>query len=274
MQLVKQPSVGRKTRLQEELAQADLSQLSDAIIMELGIESVERLRGFSFEELVEALRADAQVTLKRGQVQPLKDFLSATGEAAQSPSLSSSVVLGDVLHGRRQQQPPLSHPIRASASLSEQGTASNGHADGHAPSFVLPPGVRTHATETLEVTIHLSAFDEAAPLSAAALQRKAADVRARLLALGHSGITLHAEIVTGKPFLPRCQDMPPEAFLPPATAAELFARGRRHILVLSYCWRSQGLPDPDGRTLAKIRGHLREVCQKAVQLWSFAGPPL
>ena len=111
----------------------------------------------------------------------------------------------------------------------------------------------TSHPNAVAVTFHLSTFDEAAPLTADGLRRKAEAVRERLAALGAEGV----DIVTGAPFLPRCQDMPPEAFLPPERAADLFKSGRRGVRVASYCWRSPGVPDPDGRTLAKIRGHLR-----------------
>ena len=103
------------------------------------------------------------------------------------------------------------------------------------------------------ITFHLSTFDEAAPLTAASLHCKAKAVCKKLDDLGAEEV----DIIIGKPFLPRCQDMPPEAFLPPERAANLFARRRRCICVGSYCWRSPGMPDPDGCTLEKIRGHLR-----------------
>ena len=43
------------TRLRHELAEADLSQLAHAIIEDLGIESVETLREFTFDELEQNL---------------------------------------------------------------------------------------------------------------------------------------------------------------------------------------------------------------------------
>jgi hypothetical protein len=107
---------------------------------------------------------------------------------------------------------------------------------------------------TLVATFHLSTFDEVAPLTAAGLRRKAEAVRDKL-------VQLHAlekvEFVKGKPFLPRCQDMPEEAFLSHERAAALFTeRRRRGVRVGSYCWRMPGMPDPDGRTLEKMRGYL------------------
>jgi hypothetical protein len=115
-----------------------------------------------------------------------------------------------------------------------------------APNSALP----SSHENTLVVTFHLSTFDEVAPLTAASLQGKSEAVKERLAELGAEDI----EIVKGKPFLPRCQDMPADAFLSPERAADLFARGRRGVSVVSYCRRSPGVPDPDGRTLEKIRG--------------------
>ena len=106
-------------------------------------------------------------------------------------------------------------------------------------------------SNTFVVTFHLSTFDEVAPLTVDSLQAKAEAVKKRLAQLGAKDIN----IVTGKPFLPRCQDMPPESFLPPERAAELLKQGRRSVDVVSYCRRSPGMPDPDGRTLEKILGH-------------------
>ena len=103
------------------------------------------------------------------------------------------------------------------------------------------------------VTFHLSTFDEVAPLTAASLQGKAEAVKEKLTELGVQDI----EIVKGKPFLPRCQDMPEEAFLLPERAAVLFEQRRRGVKVGSYCWRMPGMPDPDGRTLEKMRGYMR-----------------
>ena len=116
---------------------------------------------------------------------------------------------------------------------------------------------------TVVVTFHLSTFDEAATLTATDLRRKAEEVRDRLVAQLHKlervelvGIV---DIVEGAFFLPRCQDMPPEAFLPPQRAAALYARQRRGVKVVSYGWRSPGVPDPDGCALAKIRDALRSL---------------
>jgi hypothetical protein len=104
---------------------------------------------------------------------------------------------------------------------------------------------------TFVVTFHLSTFEEVAPLTAAGLCRKAESVKERLTELGAEDI----KIVMGKPFLPRCQDMPPKAFLPPERAVVIFEERRRGVRVLSYCWRTC-MNDPDGRILEKIRGYL------------------
>jgi len=60
----------------------------------------------------------------------------------------------------------------------------------------------------------------------------------------------------GKPLLPRCQDLPNDAFATKAKAAELYGRRRRDVHVLSYGWRTPGQPDPDGSTLAHVFQHL------------------
>jgi hypothetical protein len=112
--------------------------------------------------------------------------------------------------------------------------------------------VEAALSNTFLVTFHLSTFDEVAPLTAAGLRRKAEAVKERLAQLGAKGM----KIVMGKPFLPRCQDMPPEAFLSPERAADLYARGRRGVYVPSWCWRMPDMPDPDGRTLDKMRSYL------------------
>ena len=109
---------------------------------------------------------------------------------------------------------------------------------------------------TVVVTFHLSTFDEAATLTATDLRRKAEAVRDSLAQLPElEGV----DIVEGAFFLPRCQDMPPDAFLPPKRAAALYARRRRGVKVVSYGWRSPGVPDPDGCALAKIRDALRSL---------------
>ena len=107
---------------------------------------------------------------------------------------------------------------------------------------------------TVVVTFHLSTFDEAATLTATDLRRKAESVRDRLAQLTRLE---RVDILEGAFFLPRCQDMPEEAFLKPKDAAALYAKRRRGIKVVSYGWRSPGVPDPDGCALAKIRAALK-----------------
>jgi hypothetical protein len=109
---------------------------------------------------------------------------------------------------------------------------------------------------TVVVTFHLSTFDEVAPLTAAGLSRKAEAVKEMLAQLPELE---RVDIFTGKPFLPRCQDMPQEAFLSPQRAADLFERQRRGVRVGSYCWRMAGMADPDGYTLEKIRRSLEDM---------------
>eukprot|EP00900_Chrysochromulina_parva_P015562 jgi/Chrpa1/24006/Chrysochromulina_OHIO_Genome00024661-RA len=89
---------------------------------------------------------------------------------------------------------------------------------------------------TVVVTFHLSTFDEAATLTATDLRRKAEAVRDSLAQLPElEGV----DIVEGAFFLPRCQDMPPDAFLPPKRAAALYARRRRGVkLRLAQPWRA------------------------------------
>ena len=109
---------------------------------------------------------------------------------------------------------------------------------------------------TVVVTFHLSTFDEATTLTATDLRRKAKAVRDRLAQF--PGLE-SVEILEGAFFLPRCQDMPPDAFLPPQRSADLYAKQRRGVKVVSYGWRSPGVPDPDGCALAKIREAIRSL---------------
>jgi hypothetical protein len=150
--------------------------------------------------------------------------------------------------------PPEAAPL-AEIELELEGRSSAGHTPrhmssaGHTPRHMPSAG---HMT-TFVVTFHLSTFDEVAPLTAADLRRKAEAVKERLAQLPELE---RVDIVTGKPFLPRCQDMPQEAFLSPQRAADLFERQRRGVRVGSYCWRMAGMADPDGYTLEKIRRSL------------------
>ena len=60
----------------------------------------------------------------------------------------------------------------------------------------------------------------------------------------------------GKPFLPRKQDLPAQAFLSKDDAMALYSVGNRSVKALSYGWRMAGNPDPDGETLEAVRRHL------------------
>lgn len=55
--------------------------------------------------------------------------------------------------------------------------------------------------------------------------------------------------------LQRCQELPAEAFVPPATAAQLFKRDFG-LVVLSYPWLSEQHPDPTGFHFAFFRQYL------------------
>jgi hypothetical protein len=340
VQLEDRSSARHMTRLRKELAEAGLSQLAHAIIKDLGIESVEGLREFTFDELKGHLKAEAGVALTARHVQKLKAFLAAspsgTSEgrmpggpkvAFSAPGLQQDAKMwcntkhadaklvrsrtvkamtsaqvkkseageGDVesphldtssaarspgsgasgrFHSRRgrdsfaedltmEAASKSEHPsgrktrrdLPTASPLPRPAAVGSGRMD-HNHGIVLQdldsrPAPRKKPT--LLVTFHLSTFDEVIPLTAASLLGKAEAVKERLAELGAVDI----EIVTGKPFLPRCQDMPAEAFLSPERAAELFEQGRRGVDVVSYCRRSPGVPDPDGRTLEKILGHAK-----------------
>ena len=73
----------------------------------------------------------------------------------------------------------------------------------------------------------------------------------------------------------RCQELPEAAFFSPEEAAELFGRGDRSVLVLSYRWQIAAHPDPLGTTLATVRGYLsNEASVDSLALfWDFASLP-
>ena len=355
------PAEVQLERFRHELAEAGLSQLAHAIIDDLGIESVEGLCDFTFNELKERLKAEAGVTLDLGHSQKLKAFLAASpsgtseermaggpkvafsahglqpdakrrcstkhADAKLTRSLTSSAMLraqvknaeageGDVesphldtssaasslgsgrFHSRRRRDSFAEDLTMEAASKSEHpsgkmtaravvsaklrrqnetrlpkpGALGSGRMDhnhgigledldsrpapferGASATRKTPNGQLDAHEKSFVVTFHLSTFAEVAPLTAAGLCRKAEAVKERLAELGAEDIN----IVMGKPFLPRCQDMPPEAFLSPERAADLYARGRRGVYVSSCCWRTSDLPDPDGRTLEKLRGYMK-----------------
>jgi hypothetical protein len=269
---------GHLTRFRHELAEVGLAQFAHAIIEKLGIRSVEKLREFTFDELQDKLKAAAGVTLKLGHTRKLKAFLAA------SPSGTELGSIRTVMHERTNAShaqsstassaPLASQPHNVSSPMAlqpqrsrsaEHDSERNESAHDHAKSMPgratwngspPPSKVTTSALpNTVDITFHLSTFDDAAPLTAAGLRRKAVEVYDRLVELGATGV----HIVTGAPFLPRCQDMPLEAFLLPKRAADLFARGCRSVDVVSYCRRSPGVPDHDGRTLETILNHAKNV---------------
>ena len=148
---------------------------------------------------------------------------------------------------------PSSPPEAAAlAEIKLEDWSSAGHTPRHMPSV--------GHMNTVVVTFHLSTFDEVAPLTAAGLRSKAEAVKERLAELGAEGI----KIVVEKHFLPRCQDVPPEAFLSPERAVVLFEDRRRGVKVVTYCWRVAGMADPDGGSLEKIRGYLMKVARGGV----------
>ena len=56
--------------------------------------------------------------------------------------------------------------------------------------------------------------------------------------------------------LPRCQELPEEAFFPPEEAAALLENGSRSVFVLSYGWQTASQPDPQGVTLRTLVRYL------------------
>lgn len=72
---------------------------------------------------------------------------------------------------------------------------------------------------------------------------------------------------TGAKCMPRFQALPPEAFFPPKKAKELFKRGDRSVLVLSYGWNRCAPPsDPTGTTLAAVRRYLVYLTRQGANL--------
>ena len=67
------------------------------------------------------------------------------------------------------------------------------------------------------------------------------------------------EKVTGT----RRQEMPAEAYFPPDEAADLFGKGDRSVLALSYPWHSSSDPDPTGSTDAAVRRYLASLGEAA-----------
>ena len=64
-------------------------------------------------------------------------------------------------------------------------------------------------------------------------------------------------VVTGRPVLVRCQDLPPEAFVSAEEAAILYGSQERKVLALTSGWLSGFHPDPDGATFDLVRAALQ-----------------
>ena len=97
-----------------------------------------------------------------------------------------------------------------------------------------PPHTNSDPAKRLTVRFHLSTFQEVSPLTRARLRSKAMDVQNILLRKRdeHDELAKWLRLAEvkweeGQPFLPRCQDMPPEAFLAPERAAKLFDDHKR-----------------------------------------------
>jgi len=142
------------------------------------------------------------------------------------------------------------------------------------PNAALPPGAYV-----VTVEVHLSTFKETL-LSRERLDDKAEDVKNLLQsanscegALPRKLDSLNMQLIkagveAGKAFLPNCQllteldKMAParsKPFLSPEDASKIYNSLKRNILVLSYCWQLNGVPDPDGAVLAKIRERLKAL---------------
>ena len=77
------------------------------------------------------------------------------------------------------------------------------------------------------------------------------------------GELVHVKKDLGRRLLPRCQNLPEEAFASPEEAASRYDSSSsqpRLVHVLSYGWRTPGQPDPDGTTL----GHMVQFLQSPV----------
>jgi hypothetical protein len=64
-------------------------------------------------------------------------------------------------------------------------------------------------------------------------------------------------VLAAKEALPRCQDLPSEAFLAPEDAREAYLSGRREVGSVSYRWRFEQNPDLDGEQLKQLQKMLR-----------------
>jgi hypothetical protein len=80
---------------------------------------------------------------------------------------------------------------------------------------------------------------------------------------------------SGEVIMRRRQELPKEAFLPPAEAAAWFDRADRSVLALSYRWLTAAHPDPLGTALEAVRRFLRSEADlsKCALFWDFASLP-
>ena len=70
----------------------------------------------------------------------------------------------------------------------------------------------------------------------------------------------------------RQQDLPEDAFFSCEEAENVFSKGNRSVLVLSYGWHTATEPDPTGYTLTQVRRYLEsEPSTKGCALfWDYA----
>ena len=80
---------------------------------------------------------------------------------------------------------------------------------------------------------------------------------------------------SGEVIMRRRQELPEEAFVPPAEAVAWFDRADRSILALSYRWLTSWHPDPLGTALSAMRRFLRSEADlsKCALFWDFASLP-
>ena len=75
--------------------------------------------------------------------------------------------------------------------------------------------------------------------------------------------------------MPRSQELPPEAFVPPKQAKELYRSKSRSVGVLSYRWLRPEHPDPCGQRLATLKAFLNSTSFSNLPalFWDFASLP-
>ena len=75
--------------------------------------------------------------------------------------------------------------------------------------------------------------------------------------------------------MPRNQDAPPDALVPPEAAARAFGAGDRRVGVLSYGWFTRANPDPRGERAEIVIAFLRSPDGKGFEsiVWDFACLP-